>query len=91
MKLKMIQNWALTGEVSTSAETSSGAMIKASALAEAAADINDESLRWLSKRSVTWEGEAFLAMVDCEFIASDRTCEFNGSEGGAFLTWLTWR
>jgi hypothetical protein len=23
-------------------------------------------------------------MVDCEFIASDRTCEF--SEGGAFLT-----
>jgi hypothetical protein len=25
-------------------------------------------------------------MVDCEFIASDRTCEFNGSEGGAFLT-----
>ena len=32
------------------------------------------------------EGEAFLAMVDCEFIASDRTCEFNGSEGGAFLT-----
>ncbi len=41
----MIQNGALTGKVSTSAETSSGAMIKASALAEAAADINDESLR----------------------------------------------
>jgi hypothetical protein len=45
MNIKMIQNRALTGKVSTSAETSSGAMIKASASAEAAADINDESLR----------------------------------------------
>ena len=64
-------------------------MINASASAEAAADINDECLRWLSKQSVTLEGEAFLAMVDCEFNAGWCTCEFNGSEGGAFLTCLT--
>ncbi len=65
----MIKKWALTGEVITSAKTLSGAMINASASAEAAADINDECLRWLSKQSVTFEGEAFLAMVDCEFSA----------------------
>ena len=66
----MIQNRALTGKVITSAETLSGAMINASASAEAAADISDECLRSFSKQSVTWEGEAFLAMVDCEFSAS---------------------
>ncbi len=39
-------------------------MVNAFASAKAASDINDECLRLLSKPSVTFEGGAFLAMVD---------------------------
>ena len=70
----------------TAAGAAAGAMINASASAKAAADINDECLRWLSKPSVTSEGGAFLAMVDCELNVGWCTCEFNGSDGGKLLT-----
>ncbi len=41
------------------AGAAAGAMIKASASVKAAADINDECLRWLSKPPVTSEGGDF--------------------------------
>ncbi len=41
------------------AGAAAGAMINALASAKAAADINDECLRWLSKPSVTSEGGDF--------------------------------
>ncbi len=45
----------------TAAEAAAGEMVNASASAKAAADINDECLRWLSKPSVTSEGGGFFS------------------------------
>ena len=63
----MWKKCALTGdaidEANAAAGAAAGEMVNASA-SDAAADINDECLRWLSKPSVTSEGGGGLAMAD---------------------------
>ena len=50
-------------EANAAAGAEAGEMVNASA-SDAAVDINDKCLRWLSNSSVTSEGGGFLAMAD---------------------------